>query len=39
MSKMKCKYWEIGHLFMNCKQCVRPNNDYCKKRFGEKKNE
>ena len=32
----ECKYWEKGHLKMNCKECRTPNQNYCIHKFKEK---
>lgn len=34
--KHECKYWEKGHLKMNCRECTTPNQNYCIYRFKEK---
>lgn len=30
-----CKFWEVGHNFMNCRYCDAPNQKYCKDKFGD----
>ena len=35
MSQEECKYWVVGHKFMNCKYCPEINQEYCKDNYGE----
>jgi len=31
----KCDYWDLGHLSMNCKNCMVLNKEYCREKFGK----
>lgn len=35
MSQEECKYWKVGHNYMNCRYCDTPNSDYCREHYGD----
>ena len=34
VSSKYCRYWEIGHNYMDCQNCKRINRHFCAENFG-----